>query len=308
MKVFAAPIQGYTDAPYRHIHTSLYSQADVYCAPFMHLDHGSPRKRDLKDITSPLNDNHRLLPQILFRNIDEFTLLSEAVVESGYRTIDLNLGCPFVPQIRKGRGAAMLLNNECMEQIASLTESNRDITYSIKMRLGVESPKEWHKIIPVINAARLSHVTIHPRIATQQYSGDLFMDEFSELLQVVKHPVVFNGDIRTPSDINSIAEKYPSLAGVMIGRGLLARPSIIEEWRTGREWTAEDRLQHLLDFHSELFEHYSSVLCGDTQILSKIKPFWEYPAEEIGKKSAKLIKKAGSIKSYLNAISSIENS
>ena len=134
------------------------------------------------------------------------------------------------------------------------------------------------------------------------------MDEFSELLQVVKHPVMFNGDIRTPSDINSIAEKYPSLTGVMIGRGLLARPSIIEEWRTGREWTAEERLQRLLDFHSELFEHYSSVLCGDTQILSKIKPFWEYPAEEIGKKSAKLIKKAGSIKSYLNAISSIGNS
>lgn len=305
MEIFSAPIQGYTDAPYRHFHAQLYAPADTYGAPFIHIEHGEPRKRDLRDITSPLNDNHRLIPQILFKDFDEFVMLTKAVADSGYNVIDMNLGCPFPPQVKKGRGAGLLRNPDCLKQVADYIKSDTEIKYSIKMRLGINDCKEWREIAPIINSMPLSHVTIHPRISAQQYSGDLYTEEFAEAIDVLDHPLIFNGDIRTPEDIDSVTAKYPSLQGVMIGRGLPARPSIIEEWKNNKVLADEEQIERMLNLHAELLSHYESCLCGDAQVLSKIKPFWEYAENLIGRKSAKLIRKAGSLNSYRNAVSAI---
>lgn len=307
MEIFSAPIQGYTDAPYRHFHAQLYTPADTYCAPFIHIEHGEPRKRDMRDITSPLNDNHNLVPQILFKDFDEFIMLSKAVADSGYKVVDLNLGCPFPPQVKKGRGAGLLRNPECLKQIADYIKSDSKMTYSIKMRLGVTDCKEWREIASIINSMPLSHMTIHPRISVQQYSGDLYMEEFAKAINLLEHPMIFNGDIRTPEDIDSVIARYPSLKGVMIGRGILARPSIIEEWKNNKDLSADDQIERLLSFHSELMSHYESCLCGDAQVLSKIKPFWEYTEDLIGRKSAKLIRKAVSMNSYRSAVSTVGN-
>ena len=307
MKLFAAPIQGYTDVPYRHFHAQLYAPADVYCAPFMHIEHGEPRKRDLRDITSSMNANCTTLPQIIFKDFSEFQVLAQAVADAGYKTLDLNLGCPFPPQVKRGRGAGIIGNTDCLKQICRHMLSTPETTYSIKMRLGVTDEHEWRKIADIVNDMPLSHVTIHPRIAKQQYSGDLYMNEFSEAIAAIKHRIVYNGDISIPEDIRRLSTQYPELYGIMIGRGLLARPSIIEEWRNGNEWSLEMQQERLLEMHERILSHYESCLCGDAQILAKIKPFWDYAESIIGRKSAKLIKKANSMNAYRNATASIGN-
>lgn len=145
-------------------------------------------------------------------------------------------------------------------------------------------------LIPNLNKVSLTGITVHPRIARQQYSGDLYMDRFSSIVEESNNPIIFNGDIKSPSDIAAIIEKYPTLSGIMIGRGLLARPSLIAEFNEGNEWDRVKRIEVMLDFHRKLLNHYSSVLCGDNQIISKIKPFWEYAENEIGRKPWKAIK------------------
>ncbi len=59
------------------------------------------------------------------------------------------------------------------------------------------------------------------------------------------------------------------------------------------------------DFHNRLFTHYQNTLCGDMQVISKIKPFWEYAETEIGRKPWKAIKKASSMAKYISAIAMI---
>ena len=61
----------------------------------------------------------------------------------------------------------------------------------------------------------------------------------------------------------------------------------------------------MIDFHSRLFDQYSALLCGESQVLSKIKPFWEYAEEEIGRKPWKAIRKAGTMPKYLSAVATI---
>jgi tRNA-dihydrouridine synthase len=91
----------------------------------------------------------------------------------------------------------------------------------------------------------------------------------------------------------------------MTARGVLGRPSLAAEYAAGEEMPHEQRLEKMLRFHRLLLTHYSDTLCGDSQILSKIKPFWEYAEEEIGHSAWKAIKKAVNIAKYHSAVAKI---
>ena len=91
----------------------------------------------------------------------------------------------------------------------------------------------------------------------------------------------------------------------MLGRGLLGRPSLAAEVTAGEGWTRERRIEEMLRFHDALMAYYEETLCGESQLLSKIKPFWEYAEEEIGRKAWKAIKKAATLPKYRTALALI---
>lgn len=301
-----APVQGHTDAPYRHFHSKFYGNDSCYYTPFIRLEKDGIRNRDLKDVVSPLNDEINLVPQIIFRDDNELNTLVSMMKEQGISRIDLNMGCPFPLQTGHGRGAATIANPDLAKAVVETVSNNPDVKFSVKMRLGMNSNDEWKTLIPHLNEIELEHITVHPRIARQQYGGDVDTDAFGKLLQESKNPVIYNGDILSPQDITRINDLFPQCEGVMIGRGLLGRPSLVSEFLAGKELSREERLEKMLKFHRALLDYYQSTLCGDAQIISKIKPFWEYAENEIGRKPWKAIKKANNIAKYHSAVASIE--
>lgn len=298
-------MQGHTDAAYRHFHSKVYGEQQTYYTPFIRLEKDGIRPRDMKDINSDLNRGIHLIPQIIFRDEKELCGLINLMKQNGEKELDLNMGCPFPLQTGHGRGAATIQNIDLAHRIVEVVADNPDISFSVKMRLGLNQPDEWKGIMPLLNQINLKHITIHPRIAKQQYGGEIDYARFSEFLQESKNPVVYNGDLKSVVDIDDILKKYPAVDGIMIARGALGRPSLFSEFYTGKELSKEERIEKMLEFHRLLFNHYTSVLCGDTQILSKIKPFWEYAEEEIGRKAWKAIKKASNIAKYQSAVALI---
>lgn len=301
-----APVQGHTDAAYRHFHQIVYGGKQVYYTPFIRLEKDSIRNRDLKDITSSLNENIHLVPQIIFRDESELSALISKIRDTGIREIDLNMGCPFPLQTGHGRGAATIANPELVKSVIKIINDNSDIVFSVKMRLGLSDPEEWKNLLPKLNEVTLKHITLHPRIAKQQYLGEVNMEQFEKFLSESVNPVIFNGDIKSPGELKRISEKYPKLSGIMAGRGILGRPSLFRETEQGKDWDKSIRLDKMLEFHRLLFNHYSEILCGETQLISKIQPFWEYTEEEIGRKAWKAIKKASNISKYQTAVAMIE--
>lgn len=305
MKLFVAPIQGHTDAAFRHFHAEVYGAADEYVTPFVRIEGGEPRGRDVRDIASPLNAGVPVRPQIIFKDVNEFSTLVQTVKDAGYNAVDLNIGCPFPPQMHKGRGASMIANVDCMRAVAEIISADSDMDYSVKMRLGAISPDEWKPLVRILNDVAVSHITVHPRVAKQQYKGEVNIEEFRRVVDSSCRPVIYNGDILEPVDIDRIASQFPTIQGIMIGRGLLRRPSLIAEWQTGRQWSREQRIDALHALHARLLDHYSTILCGESQILSHIKPFWEYSEGEINHKSLKLIKKSTTLTAYHTAVTTI---
>lgn len=305
MKLMSAPLQGYTDATWRHAHAIVFGGVDCYYTPFIRVEKGEIRARDLRELQTVGCGNSKLVPQIIFRDREEFKLLVGAVTSAGYNEIDLNMGCPFPPQVHKGRGSGIISRREVLEEVLEEMKNYNNCSFSVKMRLGANDPDEWRGVVDILNDMPLSHVAIHPRTGRQQYKGDLDMDGFEALASALVHPIVFNGEIHAPEDIDVLASRFPQLHGVMAGRGLLARPSLFKEWSDGAEWNRQRLLSGVIDMHAMVFDNYTSRLCGETQIMSKLVPFWEYLAPFIGPKTFKAIKKARSIDEYRKVINTL---
>lgn len=75
MKIFVAPVQGHTDAAWRHFHHKIYGGDHKYFTPFMRCEHGEIRAKDLRDLSHPLNQGVDLEPQVIFRDMVELDIL-----------------------------------------------------------------------------------------------------------------------------------------------------------------------------------------------------------------------------------------
>lgn len=302
LAIYFAPLQGFTDAAYRHAHHALCQGVEAYYAPFLRLEHGEIRHRDIRDIEP---SDLPLVPQIIAANADELCILTKVLADKGYRHIDLNMGCPFPMQTRLGRGAGLLAYpdrlTEMLDEVKRLHEQG--VCFSVKMRLGNESSDEWQSVLPLLNATPLEHITIHPRIGKQQYKGEVDMQAFQRLYEESLHPVICNGDIRSVEDIRHLAERYPRMKGIMIGRGLLARPTLAEEYLLDRTCSDDDVRQRILDIHQQVLTAYEQRLeGGDAQVLQKIQPFWEYAGALFDHRFLKQLKKCHNLKEYKNQL------
>ena len=128
------------------------------------------------------------------------------------------------------------------------------------------------------------------------------MNAFQEFLQQCQHPVIYNGDITTVDDILHIEQQFPTLSGIMIGRGLLARPTLAMEYANGTQFTEAQIIALLKQMHQLLLEHQQTVIPGEAALLNKIRTFWDYTEPTIGHKAWKKLKKAGNLKNYLATV------
>ena len=336
IKILFAPLQGYTTGPYRKAHAKIFGGVDAYYAPFLRIENGLPREKDLRDLETDSHTNFKVVPQIIANSVHEFKTLADALLQKGFTEIDFNMGCPFPMQVNRHRGAGILSDinaaQEIMDEIRKMSDSatgpastnangSTPIKFSVKMRLGQNSPDEAFALLPLLNDTPLAHITLHPRLGKQQYKGAIDFNSFERFYNECKLPLVYNGDLTTVSQINEFERKYPKLAGVMIGRGLLARPSLAAEYKALRNETnsasvrsmdceatplcaatPQEHLGKIMQMHQAIFDNACKTYQGDSQILSHVQSFWDYLEPNIPKKIFKKIKKAGKLDEYNEAI------
>lgn len=305
-QVHFAPIQGYTEDVYRRLHQEIFGGVNVYYTPFIRVEHGQIRSKDMRDIRPEFNSGVNVTPQIIASSAEEAQLLIEKVKSFNYKRIDINMGCPFPLQTRHGRGAGLLANVDKVNEIADTLSLHPDVEFSVKMRLGLDDAEDWKQVLHVLNDIPLTHITLHPRIASQQYKGELNIEMFDAFLSESSHPVIYNGEIMSIEDISRLEDMYgDKLAGVMIGRGLLAHPSLAAEYTKGITLSDKELITKIKQIHSRLHEHYSTIIPGETQQFNKLRTFWDYLEPTNGRKQWKKIVKAGNMKNYFKAINDL---
>jgi tRNA-dihydrouridine synthase B len=304
--IYLAPMQGLTDFVFRKEWQKMFSGIDKYFTPFISLDkRGKLSNKYLREIATENNDVTNTVPQILTNKPEEFMQISNMLADYGYLEVNWNLGCPFPMLVKRKTGAGLLPYPDEINKFLSEV-CKTPIKISVKMRLGNTDNSDIFKLIDILNNYDISEIIIHPRIATQMYSGEVDNESFQKCLNSLKHNVVYNGDIVNIETYNKTTSNFPNISAIMIGRALVENPFLIDEIKTNNMCFD---LKKFKLFHNNLLEGYSSYLeGGDKQIVMKMQEKWDYFAKLFPqqRKEIKQIKKTTSLKKYIVAFNNLQ--
>ena len=180
MKIYSAPLQGYTEAVWRNLHSSVFGGVDTYYTPFLRYERNEIRSKDIRDVEQKNNTVSSLVPQIIASTPEEMQPLLQLIRTEGYDRVDINMGCSFILQAKRKRGAGILPYPDMVSALMQEVSKNKDIKFSVKMRLGWESKDEWRELMSILNDAPLCSVTMHPRLGVEQYKKSVDVDAFAE--------------------------------------------------------------------------------------------------------------------------------
>ena len=305
MKFYMAPLEGITGYIFRNAHYDYFHPADKYFTPFITPGLNSRRtSKALRDVLLENNRGPKIVPQILTNRADEFIYTEKQLIEMGYDEINLNLGCPSGTVVGKGRGAGFLAFREELNAFLEAIYNTAEVKISIKTRLGKERPEEFEALLDIYNQYPLEELIIHPRTREDFYRGTPNLDMFRLGFENSRCPVCYNGNIFTVSDYESFCRQFPEVTSVMLGRGLVADPALIDRI-LGEEKAVDKAL--LRAFHDRVYSEYEAMLSGEVPLLYKMKELWNYMICQFtnGKKYGKKIRKAQSLKKYHEIINEL---
>ncbi len=296
-----APFQGITTSVFRKVYAKHFTGVDKMFTPFFTNVYKEGLNRrgedELKDIT--LN-GIPVVPQILSKDPEEILRFAEFVKSLGYDEVNWNLGCPFPRVAKKKRGSGMLPYPGEIRKILDEVFKKIPLKFSIKSRLGYETPSEILKVVEVINDYPVSELTVHARIGKQLYKGDVNTDLFPEILKLSRIRVGFNGDIFNREDFIRIKEKV-DVDLIMLGRGLLVDPLLpgkIKKSDTG------DETFRVGKFIEDLYFQYRKKFNDSLTALNVLKELWWYLSHSFSNphKVFKTLKKTRSFDEYEDAV------
>lgn len=308
-EVCFAPMEGITGYIFRNVYNRFFGGIDRFYSPFIptsQKDKLPPKYR--RDIDPENNRGITLIPQLLSK--DPIRTAHTAVklcTEYGYGEININCGCPSGTVTAGGRGAAMLADTGALDAFfeslfkeleTAGPEGGRVPEISVKTRIGMSFVSEAEDILKVYNRYPISTLIIHPRLKDEYYGGSVHMDVFDHMYEESTHPVIYNGDIKSPQDYEKILKDHPGIQAVMIGRGLLADPALAERIKgTEADGTYISRLK---EYVRALCDAYFSVYKDERNTLFKMKELWNFLASNTKdpEKTLRLIRRAHDLAEY----------
>lgn len=317
MKFYLAPMEGITGYIYRQAYNSCFKPMDRYFTPFLAPKHKSGfSSKELNDILPEHNQGMEVIPQILTSDPEDFLDTAVKLKKYGYTEVNLNLGCPSGTVAAKGKGAGFLKDTEKLARfLGEVSEGmeRENLHFSIKTRVGVESEEEFQTLLGLYNQCPLTELIIHPRVLKDFYKYNVRMNAFKEGFEKSRHSVCYNGDVFRRKDYDRLIKEYPDLDKIMMGRGIMMNPFLMEEIADGTsqevsgKMTAARKADRLEKFHRLLCDGYAHVMSGDRPVLFKMKELWGFlihscPEEE---KLMKKIRKAQHLEEYERVVSEL---
>lgn len=342
MQYELAPMEGITGYVYRSAYARYFGGIDRYFTPFIASTGLNHRERN--DVLPEHNQafllgeesgqgtptdgsdsqergqRPRLVPQILTNRTEDFLVIADRLRQMGYTHVNLNLGCPSGTVVSRGRGAGFLRDPRQLELFLEEIYAKCPLSVSVKTRIGVTDAGQWEELLRVFARYPVEELIIHPRVQQDYYQHPIRWEGMELALAYWERmdcriPLCYNGEIRTLADYQKLRQRFPQVERVMLGRGLLKNPFLIQQLR---QWEAgmteqeeqvpwEQRRELLQAFHQDLLTGYREIMAGDQNTLFKMKELWTYFGESFpGKEKAlKRIRKAGSMAQYEAAVRAV---
>lgn len=229
-RLFAAPMAGVTDRPFRQLCKRLGAGYAV-----------SEMVTSRKDLWASLKTSRRTnhdgeaAPISVQIAGTDARMMAEAAahnIDRGAQIIDINMGCPAKKVCNKWAGSALMQDEplalEIIEAVVAAC-APRNVPVTLKMRTGwCTADRNALRIARAAESAGVEMVVVHGRTREQGYQGRAEYDTVSAVKAALRIPVVANGDIDSPEKARDVLAATGADA-IMIGRAAQGRPWIFRE-------------------------------------------------------------------------------
>ncbi|MCD7837095.1 MAG: tRNA-dihydrouridine synthase family protein [Lachnospiraceae bacterium] len=302
MQFYLAPMEGVTGCIVRNAFKHHFVGIDRYFTPFIPMN-CKLDKRTYRELSPENNQDIMLIPQLLSNDAAAVVEICAVLQGLGYDIVNINLGCPSGTVCSKERGSGFLKNPEKLDRFFDEIFTNVGCKISVKTRIGFHSLDEWENILEVYAKYPFEELIIHPRLRNEFYNGEPHPDAFNKAVSVLKVPLCYNGDIVDEVSYKNICCRFPSVERIMIGRGAIANPGLIQELSGGEAVSDEQ----IWEWHNEILEGYIEIFSNERDVLFHLKEIWTYLGQTFSdkEKQLKIIKKAQNLVDYKIAVKEI---
>src|SRR5688572_27625439 len=226
-RLFAAPMAGVTDRPFRQLCKKLGAGYAV-----------SEMVTSRKDLWASLKTSRRAdhtgeaAPISVQIAGTDAAMMAEAAaynIERGAQIIDINMGCPAKKVCNQWAGSALMRDESlALGIVEAVVEAclPHGVPVTLKMRTGwCASEKNAVRIARAAEGVGISMVAVHGRTREQGYKGSAEYDTIAAVKRAIAIPVVANGDIDSPAKAREVFARTGADA-IMIGRAAQGRPWI----------------------------------------------------------------------------------
>ena len=223
-QIFAAPLAGISDRPFRKVIRCFSQNAPLVTEMISCHSLVGAHKNCLRNFDN-YADEGNVGAQIFGADVDLMADAARILENQGAKWIDINMGCP-VPKVatRAGAGAHLMRDHKLAEKIMRAVVRAVNIPVSIKTRLGWdEEHKDWKNLINIAADCGVRFAALHGRTRAQLYLGNAVWPDVSDM----PIPIIANGDIKSADALDAVQKL--GYSGAMIGRGLLGKPWMLAQ-------------------------------------------------------------------------------
>lgn len=245
-RIVLAPMEGIADAILRDVLTRC-SQYDFCVTEFVRVTDSLLPARMFKKAGPELDQGSRtqagtpVRVQLLGSDPERLAQNAARLVALNPAGIDLNFGCP-APTVNRHRGGAALLEEPALlYQIAAAVRAvvPAEIPFTAKMRLGLRDTHLTLDCAQALADGGIDELTVHARTKLEMYRPPAHWPWIGRIAEHLKIPVIANGEVWTPDDYQRCLVES-GVPDVMLGRGAVADPFLVNRLRGGEGGTWQD--------------------------------------------------------------------
>jgi len=259
-----------------------YGGPDVYWTEYFRVYPGSrPQKSILQSITQNPT-NRPVVAQLIGNDIPALVRTARELQRYPVAAIDLNLGCPAPIVYRKCAGGGLLPHPEKIDAILGALREAVSIPFTVKTRIGFESPAEFDVLLPLFARHALDLLTVHGRTVAQGYRPGVRYDLIARAARELRCPVLANGNVHS-ADQALLLLAETGARGLMIGRGAIRNPWLFDQIRQRRRGEPA-RLptgREVLAYVRELWETQAAPGALESARVQRLKKFMNYIGEGV---------------------------
>ncbi|HEY2952036.1 MAG TPA: tRNA-dihydrouridine synthase family protein [Verrucomicrobiae bacterium] len=224
-----APMQDVTDLPFWKL-TAAYGAADVYFTEYFRVHSTSNLEKPILRSITENPTGRPVIAQMIGNDIPSLVRTARELQQYPIAAVDLNLGCPAPVVYRKCAGGGLLRDPKRVDAILGALREAISIQFTVKTRLGFDSPDVFDELLPIFARHSLDLLTVHARTVKEMYRSEVHYDFIARAVAAVPCPVLANGNVHSASKATEVLA-LTGARGLMIGRGAIRNPWLFHQIR-----------------------------------------------------------------------------